>query len=252
MNGIAALQIYSIDDEAMSTAGGEELARIARDVADRIEAIGLEPEDRYPVSDVNGNTIGQFVVVEDESALEVMTDPVLQARIDLGNEAFDGGNAGMETARILRDLAKKVSDASLEDVDIPLSDINGNRVGDLKSLFDNSPEARGDRLFSRVMRAMNYEGLPEDIPADVQAFFSNLGEYALDHVDEFSALPGEFEFHSDDGRTLIEIEDGQVVSDLIHWGSQEEIDSDLVSATELLDETLVDNGQGMKGQEPRP
>lgn len=48
--------------------------------------------------------------------------------IETGNAAFDEGNAHLEVARILRELAKKIEQS--EFMEHKLYDINGNRVGE--------------------------------------------------------------------------------------------------------------------------
>jgi hypothetical protein len=56
-------------------------------------------------------------------------------KINMDNAAFEGSDASVELARILRDLSKRVYASTLEqndtDFHIPLMDINGNHVGDI-------------------------------------------------------------------------------------------------------------------------
>lgn len=51
--------------------------------------------------------------------------------IDTDNAAFEDG-AGIEVARILRDIAEQVEDARPENSTISVFDVNGNRVGGWK------------------------------------------------------------------------------------------------------------------------
>lgn len=56
----------------------------------------------------------------------------LDIKIELGNSAFDGGNAGPECARILRKLADRLENGHFSTFDYcagPLKDYNGNNVG---------------------------------------------------------------------------------------------------------------------------
>ena len=50
--------------------------------------------------------------------------------IDTENAAFDDGQTGRETARILRDLADKYQDGDYRQ--LILHDINGNSVGNVR------------------------------------------------------------------------------------------------------------------------
>lgn len=56
--------------------------------------------------------------------------------IDCGNAAFDFDNGGPapEVARILKRLAARIEDESIDlpDQEIPLYDINGNKVGEFE------------------------------------------------------------------------------------------------------------------------
>jgi hypothetical protein len=55
-------------------------------------------------------------------------------RISLTNDAFQDGNSGSEAARILRDLADRIDGSELTKNDCRFArDINGNRVGELKT-----------------------------------------------------------------------------------------------------------------------
>lgn len=48
--------------------------------------------------------------------------------VDTGNAAFDP-DAGPELARILRVVAERVQAIGCDDVDQPIYDVNGNKVG---------------------------------------------------------------------------------------------------------------------------
>lgn len=51
-----------MDNAAFDSHSGEELARILRNLADRIDCDQLEEDDRYGLMDFNGNKVGELVV----------------------------------------------------------------------------------------------------------------------------------------------------------------------------------------------
>jgi hypothetical protein len=53
----------------------------------------------------------------------------LYLNIQSGNAAFSHGHAPLEMVRILRDLADRIETLGSLDLNLPLSDINGNKVG---------------------------------------------------------------------------------------------------------------------------
>jgi len=48
--------------EINSCSSDQDLARILREVADRVGNPDLDPDTRYPVIDINGNSVGYFEV----------------------------------------------------------------------------------------------------------------------------------------------------------------------------------------------
>ena len=61
-----------------------------------------------------------------------------RATIDMGNAAFDDGNAPVELARILRDMADKIEDRWWREG--PCADVNGNLVGNWKVTGKDWPQ----------------------------------------------------------------------------------------------------------------
>ena len=58
----------------------------------------------------------------------------LTIKITMENDSFADGNAGPETARILRDVADRLENRNLDGgCRFPLSDNNGNKVGEVKT-----------------------------------------------------------------------------------------------------------------------
>lgn len=104
-----------------------ELARILRGAADRIEGGDLE----FPLRDVNGNRVG---AVSETPRRE--RDVRIQLETD--NAAFVDGNLPPEAALIVRnhEAARIIREAAaaLESGrrSFPLRDVNGNRVGSVE------------------------------------------------------------------------------------------------------------------------
>lgn len=62
------LQIrIEMDNAAFADANGFEAARILRQVAERIEARDIKPEDTGPLHDANGNRVGSWHVTGEAS-----------------------------------------------------------------------------------------------------------------------------------------------------------------------------------------
>lgn len=52
----------TMDNAAFEDAPERELARILRELANKVERNGLGRGGRDPIRDVNGNTVGKFIV----------------------------------------------------------------------------------------------------------------------------------------------------------------------------------------------
>lgn len=102
-----------------------EVARIVREVADKVEDGGPGLRDSIKAYDVNGNGVGSFKEVP------IATNPDESSFVmlhigELGNAAFEDAGPAFEVARIFREAADRIENG---DLDFVLRDVNGNRVG---------------------------------------------------------------------------------------------------------------------------
>lgn len=113
-----------------------EVARIIREIADRLEAEGPALPSGFIIArDVNGNRVGDFSEVEGDSAKEPDASTYVMLHIaDLDNAAFEDQGPAFEVARIFRDAAQRIENGDLE---FALRDINGNRVGNVSAQFED-------------------------------------------------------------------------------------------------------------------
>jgi hypothetical protein len=114
---------------------GPEVARICRDLADKLEGLDDLSGVDLSVRDVNGNRVGTCRTVEDGADVEPAEAPYVRLSMETGNAAFADA-PGAEVARILRSTAERVEGGELE---LVLRDINGNRVGAVESDRDDGP-----------------------------------------------------------------------------------------------------------------
>lgn len=113
-----------------------EVARIIREIADRLESEGPALPSGFIIArDVNGNRVGDFSEVEGDSAKEPDASSYVMLYIaDLDNAAFEDEGPAFEVARIFRDAAQRIENGDLE---FALRDINGNRVGSVSAQIED-------------------------------------------------------------------------------------------------------------------
>lgn len=118
-----------------------EVARIVREVADKVEDGGPGLRDSIKAYDVNGNGVGSFKEVP------IATNPDESSFVmlhigELGNAAFEDAGPAFEVARIFREAADRIENG---DLDFVLRDVNGNRVGHVSAtLADPEDELDAD------------------------------------------------------------------------------------------------------------
>ncbi|ARL04283.1 hypothetical protein [Burkholderia pseudomallei] len=142
-----------------------EVARIIREIADRLESEGPALPSGFIIArDVNGNRVGDFSDVEGDSAKEPDASSYVMLHIaDLDNAAFEDQGPAFEVARIFRDAAQRIESGTLE---FSLRDINGNRVGSvsaqIEDLTDELDEPFGVGVVEQYSRDPVYGDLVTD------------------------------------------------------------------------------------------
>jgi hypothetical protein len=120
-----------------------ELARIIRDIADKIESRGPDVSDVIKAYDINGNPVGSFEEVSVATNPDDSSFVILHIE-DLGNAAFEDAGPAFEVARIFREAATRIENGNL---DFKLYDVNGgSAVGSVSSQIAE-PEAEEEVHF---------------------------------------------------------------------------------------------------------
>ncbi len=128
-SGHINLKITNVDNAAFIDYGLEsEISRMVDLVASKIEFVDDLNDIDFNLRDTNGNTVGHINYVPVDGEQESDPETVISLSIELGNAAFED-NVGVEIARILREVAGKISDGMRY---FGLQDANGNSVGNFE------------------------------------------------------------------------------------------------------------------------
>lgn len=125
------LRLENTSNAAFVDVGRElEVARIIEDAADKLGGLWTNSDgERYPLRDLNGNTVGHLELTDDKKATYggVSEEGVkITIWCGLNNDAYKDDPAH-EVAQHLREAATQIKNGN---TDFPIYDVNGNHVGD--------------------------------------------------------------------------------------------------------------------------
>lgn len=104
-----------------------ESARIIRSASDKVSELWADAPADSPLRDLNGNKVGQLVVLDNEPKLPELPEGGVRIFLEceLGNDAYRDDPVS-EVARSLQDAANHIAEGEIA---FPIYDLNGNIAG---------------------------------------------------------------------------------------------------------------------------